>query len=76
MPCFYLDNSLNVGSEGKLTVWNDRAAILEAIGCLEANSIGSSSSMENLVNIVVEKIIPYLQQEGEWISFYSSQALP
>jgi hypothetical protein len=56
-----------LGSEGKLTVWNDRAAVLESIGNLEANSIGISSSMENLVKIIVDKMIPYLQQEGEKI---------
>lgn len=64
---YFLILFLNVGSEGKLTVWNDRVAILEAIGHLEANSIGNSSSLENLVNIVVEKMIPYVQQEGELI---------
>ena len=52
------------GSEGKLTVGNDRVTVLEAIGKLEANSIGNSASMESLVKTVIDKMVPYVQQEG------------
>jgi len=38
--------------------------VLAAIGKLEANSVGNSSSMESLVQIVIDKMVPYLQQEG------------
>ena len=62
-------NIFIIGSEGKLTVWKDRTTILESIGKLEGNSIGNSSSMEGLVKTVIDKTVPYIQQEGMTVAF-------
>ncbi|XP_046839578.1 eIF-2-alpha kinase activator GCN1-like isoform X2 [Xenia sp. Carnegie-2017] len=51
------------GREGKLTVWNDRLAVLKAIGCTEKNMVNGNSHHEQLACFVVQKMETVLQQE-------------
>ncbi|XP_068678677.1 stalled ribosome sensor GCN1-like [Montipora foliosa] len=51
------------GSEGRLTQWNDKVAVLEGLRGLEKHSVSGSSSVQGLSQLVTEKLVKYLQQE-------------
>lgn len=53
------------GSEGKLTIADQRISVLQAIGNVSQNSVSGANTLESLSTTVVEKFLPLLQSEGE-----------
>nr|XP_022338883.1 eIF-2-alpha kinase activator GCN1-like [Crassostrea virginica] len=51
------------GSEGKLTIADQRISVLQAIGNVSQNSVSGANTLESLSTTVVEKFLPLLQSE-------------
>ena len=53
------------GSEGKLSVIDQRLAMLAGVGNMSYNTVSGTSSVQSLSEEVATMFIPILQQEGK-----------
>eukprot|EP00105_Crassostrea_gigas_P037138 XP_019921286.1 PREDICTED: eIF-2-alpha kinase activator GCN1 [Crassostrea gigas] len=51
------------GSEGKLTIADQRISVLQAIGSASQNAVSGANTLESLSTTVAEKFLPLLQSE-------------
>lgn len=53
-----------VGSEGKLTLTEQKISVLQAIGNMTQNAVSGATTLQDLAGSVVELFIPLLSTEG------------
>ena len=61
---FFFINVL--GSEGKLSMPDQRISVLQAIGNVSKNAVSGANTLQNLSTNVAEKFITLLQAEGSY----------
>jgi hypothetical protein len=59
MMCF------SPGSEGKLSLTEQKISVLQAVGNLSKNTVSGAPTLQNLSTSIVELFIPVLSSEGK-----------
>lgn len=57
------------GSEGKLTLTEQKVDVLQAVGSMSKNTVSGAPTLQNLSTSVVELFIPFLSSEGKSLTF-------
>ena len=58
------NNTYITGSEGKLTLTEQKVSVLQAIGNMSSNAVSGATTLQDLAGSIVESFIPLLTTEG------------
>ena len=64
-----------LGSEGKLSMPDQRISVLQAIGNVSKNAVSGANTLQNLSANVVEKFLTLLQAEGSYCWQFKTKIL-